>query len=29
MEIDWITWSVFGVGLVMLLYWSVQTNSGI
>lgn len=25
MHIDWITWSVFAVGLVMLIYWCVQT----
>jgi len=25
MQVDWITWSVFGIGLLMLLYWCVQT----
>jgi len=25
MQIDWITWSVFGIGLIMLLYWCFQT----
>ena len=24
-QIDWITWSVFAIGLVMLGYWCVQT----
>jgi len=26
MHIDWITWSVFAIGAVMLLYWCVQTT---
>jgi hypothetical protein len=25
MQIDWITWSVFAIGFVMLAYWCVQT----
>jgi hypothetical protein len=25
MQIDWITWSIFAIGLVMLLYWCVKT----
>ena len=25
MQIDWVTWSVFGIGLVMLGYWCVHT----
>jgi len=25
MQIDWITWTVFGIGAAMLLYWCVQT----
>jgi hypothetical protein len=25
MEIDRITWSVFGIGLAMLVYWCVHT----
>ena len=25
MQIDWITWSVFGIGLALLVYWCVQT----
>ncbi len=25
MQIDWITWSVFAIGLAMLLYWCFQT----
>jgi hypothetical protein len=23
--IDWLTWSVWGLGLAMLLYWCVET----
>lgn len=25
MRIDWVTWSVFAIGLIMLVYWFVQT----
>jgi len=25
MRIDWMTWSVFAIGLIMLVYWCVQT----
>ena len=25
MKIDWITWTVFAVGLIMLVYWCIQT----
>lgn len=24
-NIDWLTWSVFTIGAIMLLYWCVQT----
>jgi len=25
MQIDWITWSVWGFGLALLLYWCFET----
>jgi len=25
MQIDWITWSVFAIGLILLVYWCVET----